>query len=302
MTPPLTQATPGTPPPVLKPIDRDQLAESIRSLPSFPAVVSELAALVHQPSANFDAIANTVGLDQALTARVLQLANSPFYGRSGQVASIRDGINILGLRQLNGLVAAATVTLQFERLHGKPLGMTEFWQHSIACAVTSRQLALSCGLDDAAAFTAGLLHDVGRLVLDNHCPEAMVEVKQWTEQHSVPLCAAERQLLGICHAEIGEWVSRHWRFTPDIIEAIANHHQPPPAGPTTLIDVVHAANAMVQGIETPGTVLQSDSPAIDALAWSRLRLGPESVQALQAQVAAECANLQTVLGRPQEPI
>lgn len=286
--------------PHLTPVDRDMLAVSIRSLPSFPAVVTELAALVLQPTANVDHIANMAGLDQALTARVLQLANSPFYGRSGQVGSIRDGINILGLRQLTGLVTAATVTLQFERLHGKPLGMTEFWRHSIACAVTARQLAASSGLDDAAAFTAGLLHDVGRLVLDHHCPQAMAQVRQWAQDNRVTHCAAERELLGICHAEIGEWVSRHWRFTPDIIEAIAKHHQPPPAGPASLIDVVHAANALAHGVDPPDDEGAVGQRAIDALAWSRLGLSAEVVAALLLQVAEECSSLQAVLGLQQE--
>ena len=288
------------PTPRLTPVDRDVLAASIRSLPSFPAVVTELAALVRQPTVNVDHIASTAGLDQALTARVLQLANSPFYGRSGQVGSIRDGINILGLRQLTGLVTAATVTLQFERLHGKPLGMTEFWRHSIACAVTARQLAAFCGLDDAAAFTAGLLHDVGRLVLDNHCPHAMAQVRQWAQDNRVSQCAAERELLGICHAEIGEWVSRHWRFTPDIIEAIAKHHQPPPAGPASLIDVVHTANALAHGVDTPDAVGTVGQRTIDALAWSRLGLSPEAVTAVQTLASEECTGLQAVLGVTQE--
>lgn len=129
------------PPPRLLKLDREALARDVRALPSLPTVVQELMMLVQKNEVQLDTITNTLSLDQALSVKVLHLANSPFYGLSGRVRSIRDAINILGMRQLSSLVIAAALTLQFEKLHGQSLHMNAFWRHSIGCATAARQLA-----------------------------------------------------------------------------------------------------------------------------------------------------------------
>ncbi len=108
------------PPPRLLKLDREALARDVRALPSLPTVVQELMMLVQKNEVQLDTITNTLSLDQALSVKVLQLANSPFYGLSGRVRSIRDAINILGMRQLSSLVIAAALTLQFESCTASP--------------------------------------------------------------------------------------------------------------------------------------------------------------------------------------
>jgi putative nucleotidyltransferase with HDIG domain len=279
-------------------LDRDALARDIRSLPSLPTVVQELMLLVRQSEVQLDVVTNTLRLDQALSIKVLQLANSPFYGLSGRIDSVRDAINILGMRQLGSLVIAAALTLQFEKLHGQSLHMDSFWRHSIGCAAAARQLALRAGLDEAAAFTAGLLHDVGRLVVDSHYPHEAAQAIAWAEQNDLPHCEAERTLLGIEHAELGEWVCRHWRFTSDVIEAIAFHHQPRPAGPVSLIDVVHVADAMTHALDLAGACTEA-VPGIHAMAWSRLGLQDSELPGLLGSIESEFNDLLAVL-RPSK--
>lgn len=250
-------------------LDRDALARNIRALPSLPTVVQELMALMQAQEADMDRIGTTLSQDQALSARVLQLANSPLYGLSGRIASIRDGIKILGLRQLGSLVLTAAVTLQFERLHGQSLHMETFWRHSIACAVAAQHLARHVGLDEASAFTAGLLHDVGRLVLDSRYPSEMAQVLRWARAQDMCLCRAEQALLGIDHTEVGQWMARHWRFAPQVVEAIGQHHEPPPSGAVTLIDVVHGADAMAHALD----IALHDAeavPPVNGWSWQRL--------------------------------
>lgn len=184
-------------------LDRESLARDIRALPSLPPVVLQLMDLLQQPDAGLDEFADTLRLDQALSVKVLQAANSPFYGLSGRILSVRDAIHVLGLRQLSTLVIAAALTLQFEALHGRSLHMRAFWRHSIACAVAARQLALQRGWNDAAAFTAGLLHDVGRLVVDSHYPEQAAEIIAWADQQDISHSEAEHALTGIDHTEPG---------------------------------------------------------------------------------------------------
>jgi HD-like signal output (HDOD) protein len=183
--------------PTVLPLDRDHCIDQVQALPSLPAVVVQLMALLQQQDVNLEPIAETLSLDQALSAKVLQLANSPFYGVSGRITSIRDGINILGLRPLSTLVLAAVLTVQFDQMHGKALHLEEFWCHSIACAVASRALAQEQGLDEGSAFTAGLLHDVGLLVLDSLYPVEMAQALQWAVDHDAPHLQAEQALLGV---------------------------------------------------------------------------------------------------------
>ena len=287
------------PPPRLLKLDREALARDVRALPSLPTVVQELMMLVQKNEVQLDTITNTLSLDQALSVKVLQLANSPFYGLSGRVRSIRDAINILGMRQLSSLVIAAALTLQFEKLHGQSLHMNAFWRHSIGCATAARQLAKRTGLDEQAAFTAGLLHDVGRLVVDSHHPLEAAQAIAWAEASDTPHCDAEYMLLGIDHTELGSWVCRHWRFTSDVTDAIAGHHHPPPSGALTLIDIVHVADAITHALDladAPNEAVPGSSPA----AWARLGLQEPELPALLASIESEFHDLYAVLKPAKE--
>lgn len=280
-------------------LDREALARNVRALPSLPPVVMELMQLVRQNEVQIDDITNTLRLDQALSIKALQLANSPFYGLSGRIDSVRDAINILGLRQIGSLVIAAALTLQFEKLHGQSLHMEAFWRHAIGCAAAARLLALRAGLDEQAAFTAGLLHDVGRLVVDSHHPLEAAQAIAWAEHNDMPHCEAERILLGIDHTELGAWVCRHWRFTSDVIEAIGGHHHPPPAGPPSLIDVVHVADAFAHALDLAGSTTEA-VPDIQAIAWTRLALQDDELPALLGRIETDFNDLQALLQPAKE--
>lgn len=275
-------------------LDREALARDISTLPSLPTVVVQLQALLQQHDAPLDSFANALQLDQALSIKVLQLANSPFYGLSNRIGSVRDAINVLGLRQLSTLVLAAALTVQFEQLHGKALHIDAFWRHSIACAVAARQLARLQGMNEPAAFTAGLLHDVGRLLVDSRHPEDAAKILAWADSEDIPYCDAELALTGIHHAELGRWVCEHWHFAPEITEAIARHHHVGASASVSLADVVHVADALAHALDLAG--LESEAvPAIDPLAWRRLALTEQQTAALLRSVEEEFQQLQAVL-------
>lgn len=280
-------------------LDREALAQDIRSLPSLPTVVQELMLLMQKKEVPLDTVSNTLRLDQALSVKVLQLANSPFYGLSGRISSIRDALNILGMRQLGSLVVAAALTGQFEKLHGKALNMDAFWQHCIGCATAARQLAQRAGLDEQAAFTAGLLHDVGRLIVDSHHPLEAARAIAWAEQNDASHCEAERLLLGIDHAELGAWVCRHWRLSSSVTEAIAGHHHLPRTGSLSLTDVVHVADAITHALDLAGASTQA-VPDIHPAAWERLGLQDSALPALLGSIESEFNDLQAVLRPAKE--
>lgn len=285
------------PPPRIT-LDRQALADDIRSLPSLPNVVVQLQALMMQNDASIDCFANTLQLDQALSVKVLQLANSPFYGLSNRIGSVRDAINVLGLRQLGTLVLAAALTVQFEKLHGKALHIDAFWRHSIACAVAARQIARLHGMNEAAAFTAGLLHDVGRLVVDSHYPEEAAVIMEWADSQDLPYFEAEQALTGVHHAELGQWVCQHWHFAPEITEAIAGHHQPGSEPKAMLADVVQVADALAHALDL--AELASEAvPAIHRSVWQRLALTEQRTGVLLRGIEEEFQQLESVL-RPRK--
>lgn len=270
-------------------LDREALARDIHRLPSLPPIVLELMNLVRTESP-LGTLGETLSLDQALSAKVLQLANSPFYGVSGRVASIRDGISILGTSQLTCMVMAAALTLQFEERYGQSLHLDSFWKHSVGCAVAAKHVAMACGLDSAAAFSAGLLHDVGRLVIESHYPQEVAQALAWSETNDLPQCDAEQSLLGICHVEIGGWVSRHWCFAPEIVQAIEHHHWPTDAPVEPLTDVVHIADAITHALDLCGDPMEV-VPWINEAAWTRLQLTEDKVHALLGQIEQEFREL-----------
>ena len=285
--------------PHVLPLDRAHCIEQVRALPSLPAAVVQLMSLLQQQDVNLDPIAETLSLDQALAAKVLQLANSPFYGMSGRITSIRNGINILGLRPLSTLVLAAVLTVQFDQMHGKALHLDEFWSHSIASAVAARALAEAQGLDEASAFTAGLLHDIGLLVLDSLYPIEMAQALEWAVEHDAPHLQAEQALLGVSHAEVGAWLAQHWHFAPEVVAAIAGHHNPPDSAQLNLTDLVHAANALVHALDLAG-VAHEAVPPLQPGAWGRMASLRQHLPRLLPRIEQEFEQLRAILRPTQE--
>lgn len=195
-----------------------------RGLPSIPAVLGEVIVELEDAAASGGRIAACLGRDQGLVARLLRVANSPVYGLSGRVASVRDAITVLGLRNVRMLVIAATVAKAFRGPFAAPFDPQRFWRHSLAAAYAARAHARICGEEPERAFTAGLLHDLGKLVLLAGYPEDCRAIVAFHAQEGCSSLEAERHRLGFTHAEVGAVLARHWRFAECIEEAIGLHH------------------------------------------------------------------------------
>lgn len=279
------------------PLDPSGIAARVRSLPSLPSAVLRLLDVLQDPLSDIDTVTELVSTDQALVAQVLRLANSPFYGLSGRVASIRDGINILGLGQIRSLVLTAVMTIQFDRLHGRALHMQAFWRHSLACAVASAVLARATGLNEGAAFTAGLLHDMGRLVLDSLYPETMAAVLEQAQAHDLPSHLVEVQHFGVSHTQVGGWLAEQWHFDQGVCDAIAQHHEPQPSSQLGLVDLVHLADAVAHALDVAGDPHEA-VPNIRTSAWTKLNLATDLVPVLLERIETGFQQLQEALTPP----
>lgn len=272
-------------------LSETDLRSSVRALPALAAVVRELLDLLAREDVSADALARCIAHDQALTAKTLRLANSSFYGMPRRVDTVGEAIAVLGMRTVRSVVTAAALTGSFKRSACEGFEFTAFWRHSIATAISAKLLADSVKLDGEAAFTAGLLHDIGQLVLATCHPEACALALQHRAEHDAPLLASERAVFGQDHTEVGALLAEHWRFSPLLVDAIRRHHQPTPPADKGLAALLHVADNIAHALD----LAQQDSdavPALDPLAWLALGLDAAQCAALfgdiETQTQAVC--------------
>jgi putative nucleotidyltransferase with HDIG domain len=245
--------------------------DRLRALPSLPQVVLDLQSALAREDVSLDDVADTVSHDQALAAKTLRIANCSFYGVPSRVVSIRQAIGILGLRSVSTLVTAAAVSDRFPRIACKGFDLGRYWRHSVAVALCSREIARRARIDADTAFTAGLLHDLGRLALASQSPAALEAAYGRRAEQDGQMLGAERAELGTDHAELGAEVGSRWHFGAAVIEVIRHHHEPAPAPAATVVDVVHVADSIAHALDLardPDDMV----PALDVAAWNRLGL------------------------------
>lgn len=190
--------------------------------------------------------------DQAIATKVLKLANSAYYGLSGKVSSIRHASSMLGFNALGQLISmVGTSAVLGKTLSGYDLDSAGAWRHSLMAASASRILSLRKNPDlENDAFAAGLIHDVGKLVLDRHVDSRKEEFECLTEGGRNSMLSAEQNILGLDHAEIGYEVCQHWNIPESISKAIKFHHQPTRSGDDELSYIIFMANSIANMAKT----------------------------------------------------
>ncbi len=253
----------------------EKMLQDIRQLPSLSVVVLEILDSFKDEGLKIPELVRKIGRDQGLAARVLRVANSAFLGFPSKVASINEAVVVLGFHSVRSLALAAGVIQQFPPGEGNAFDRLAFWQHAIGVGVAARVLAQKLGRNQEEAFTAGLLHDIGRLVLDAYFHDSFLKILDLAAQDDCPLATAEKKVLGMDHAEIGYEVARQWKFPLPVQLAIRGHHDPD-ASSSELTDLVHLANVLAHGLEI-GNSGYDQVPPLMAGAWRRLGLDWDAV-------------------------
>lgn len=243
----------------------EDVLDRLQQLPSLPALLAELLESFGQEGIAVSQLVEKIGRDQGLSARILRVANSPFYGFSSHVGSIRDAVVVVGF---NGVRAIAVASGLIETFSGDGLDSRAFWQHGIGTALGARVIAKRVKLNEDAAFTSGLLHDIGKLVLELHFRENFLQVLARCRELDCEIVEAEKSMLGLDHALVGFEVAKRWRFPPGMQLAIRNHHNP---DGDLLTDVVHIANVMCHALEI-GNSGYDFVPRMSPAAWRRTGL------------------------------
>jgi putative nucleotidyltransferase with HDIG domain len=228
-------------------IERSEILASIRTLPTFSQTVVELAQLLRDEEAEPSQYEAVVQLDPALTANLLRMANSAYFGFSRKINSVREAITLVGRRRLFELAAMAAVEAVVPAtLPGYGIDSSTYWCHSVAVAVLAERFAKERGLAvPTLTFTAGLLHDIGKLVISSFLAVQVDDLRARLAQARRSLQECERELLGADHAQIGAELARAWSLPEEVARVIARHHEPEQGStPDVLVDLVHCADCL----------------------------------------------------------
>lgn len=224
---------------------RDEILSKIISIPAMPTVIVKIRKLLSNPDVNFKELAQTIKYDPGLTTNILRLANSAYFGFSRSVNSIQHAIVRLGMKRTYELaVAAAVAPMTQKAVKGYDLSPGKLWEHSVAVAIGAEQLASVLDLKAPDyTFTAGLLHDIGKIILGTFVEVDADPIMTLAFQKGVSFDQAEKQVLGINHAEAGAILLEKWNLPECIVDVNRWHHQPDMfQGNTLVLDLVHVAD------------------------------------------------------------
>jgi putative nucleotidyltransferase with HDIG domain len=273
-----------------------EIRKRMLRFPALPPLCQHILAHTNDPNVDFKKLATTIKHDPGMTTNVLKLANSAYFGMSRKVKSLQTAISILGMKRLFELVVTGSVARTLViKLPGYNLVADELLKHSVWVAVASEEMAKTLNLAPPdMLFTAGLLHDIGKIVLDE-----LVQ-KKWSKMESVmdkdePFDKAEKKTLGMSHADVGAELLDQWHFPPQLVATLRWHHQPEDAPEhKALVQMVHIADILAYS-EGIGTGVDGMKYKIDKMAIADLKLKSKILEQVASRTLEEMNELEKIL-------
>jgi putative nucleotidyltransferase with HDIG domain len=274
----------------LRDMQQRDLKQVVREIPTLPAVYQRLFQMMSNPTVSVPQLAEVVARDPSLSAKILQLVNSAFYGCQKQITTISRAMVVLGFRTVRNAAMAVSV-FEYTAGDGKDAGfdMEKLWKHSLTVASICKVLGPQVGIKQQEdTFIAGLLHDVGKLIIKKHFPTDWEELcLKLAGDDTLTWYAAEKELFGSHHAIVAKSVFRSWEFPPSLVESAHLHHAPDASSPhAKLIALVHVADVVAyeMGMGAPlGRAPEVGDPGV----YAALGLAPDALHGLKDQFALE---------------
>jgi putative nucleotidyltransferase with HDIG domain len=268
--------------PVSKKEHLKAITKRIQSLPTLPPVVRRLTTMVESPDVTAKDVGKLISSDQVLSAKVLKLVNSPFYGFPGKISSISHAIILLGFNVIKGVVLSASVFDLMEE------SMTGLWEHSLGTAVISGTIGRTLGLGEPEEIsTAALLHDIGKVLVRASLPEDYNQITERVQEKKYYFREAELEVIGVDHAEIGSWLSKEWGLPERLTIPITFHHDPDEAiRLKDRVAVVHIADSLCRAFGVGNGGDEWVRP-ISESAWNRLGMDQIDLKALMSRILVD---------------
>ena len=225
----------------------EALLEQSNELPSLPEIYIKVTELLESEYSTAHEIGDAVQTDPSLTAKILKMVNSAYFGLPNQVSSVSQAVNLLGRQQLQNILMSTVLAGVFKDIDLARFSLRDFWQHSIKTAIIARHLAMQNAyiLDHEAFFTAGLLHDIGRLVLARAAPDEVYEVARQVKEEGADAVQLESQMLGVTHVELGAVLMDKWNMPTMLTQCVIKHHDTEHEGVRTVdTSIVYLANRL----------------------------------------------------------
>ena len=265
---------------------KDRILRTLKDLPPMPQVVQKARKILADPDSSFSDLAKVIETDQGIVTRILKMANSSYYGLSGNVSSVQHATVVLGGQTLMELLnLACSSEILGKTLRGYDLASGDLWSHSLAVATGSQIIAKKVHPSlEQDAFAAGLIHDVGKIILDPYVYERKEKFQTFIQDGKESFLFAEKEILGFDHAELASEVCEQWQIPHHIALSIRYHHDPMPSDGDDLSYIVHMADAIaiMSGI---GAGIDGMLYRIQEKAMEHLRLKQDDLTNIMADMA-----------------
>lgn len=247
--------------------ERKGLLLAVKDLPTLPIVLEHVSKLLEDPRSSTQQVAKLISRDQVLSAKVLKMVNSPVYGFPGRIGTIQHALVLLGYNVIRGLIISTSV---FELMTTSTAGL---WEHSVGCAMACGVIAREAGFKEPEEYAvAGLLHDLGKVIVALQLPKAKEEIEQAVAQEDLPYLEAEKKVLGFGHDRVNAWVADHWNLPLNLKVGMAGHHRPVSAQHyPKMACVVHLGDFVTRVLEI-GSGGEDHVPFLDPQAMGLLSL------------------------------
>lgn len=266
---------------------KNRILKSLNNLPPMHEVVMKAQEIMDDPNSNVEDLAVIIETDQSIVAKVLKLMNSSYYGLGREISSIRQACSLLGFRILREVIVAVGVSnVLGKKLKGYEFESGELWLHSIATGFCSRILAEKNNRELANdAYTGGLLHDVGKIILDQYVLERKDVFDDFMKDETKMVLDAEKAILGFDHAEIASDICRKWHIPENVTIAIQYHHYPSLSEGSELAHIVHTADYLVRlsglGYEDDDLMCELEEGALEFLGLEQENFSAITFQVLE---------------------
>jgi len=263
------------------------MVESVSNLASFPAVALEVDAALADDQSGAEEIGAIIKKDPSMSANLLRIANSALYNRGSDVLSVSQAVSIIGSRRTRDIIFTQGATDSFKTFPNDLLTVTDFWNHSAYCAVAAQLIGQKIRFaQQDILYAAGLLHDIGQLIMFTVCPEESRRALQLSVDQSDGLCPhlAEREIFGFDHGVVGGELARKWALPEQLRVCIEQHHEVPsqPDGPVTTVDIIRVASSVSVLSELMSVDIE-EAPKIDDATLRRMNLTHDDLITFGAQ-------------------